>query len=255
MEQESMKWVAGIRFLVWSMLTWVQPVGECALSPSDAASLCYIFTVGKSGSGPWWHKVQGQLNEETFINCDSNNNCHATGLLGNRLMVTKLWKTQAEPLKDGIHLLKAELIDMTNKTRGTEPLTLQARMCCCYEDGHFDGFWNIGLNGHKILHFDLSTGKLTKAEGSKKRLTSSDVTDFFYMTSHGDCRSWLKEFKSHWEEKLEPIESLLLFISLDLPCSVPPFSRIIHPHASSPARGKTMAYQDPASTTIAVWFF
>lgn len=34
MEQESMKWVAGIRFLVWSMLTWVQPVGECALSPS-----------------------------------------------------------------------------------------------------------------------------------------------------------------------------------------------------------------------------
>ncbi|XP_040614221.1 UL16-binding protein 1 isoform X2 [Mesocricetus auratus] len=202
-----MKWVTGSKVLLWLlalvMLASVLQEDECAPPASDDAALCYGFNVDKSGSGPWQHTVQGQLNGEAFIYCDSNYNCRAIGLLGNRLMDTMAWKPQADALKDGIDLFKAEMTHMTNNIR--EPLSLQAKMCCWHEgDGHFKASWDIGLNGHKMLHFDSSTGKLTKAE---KGFASRDVTDFFYMTSRGDCRSWLEEFKSHREEKLEPIAS------------------------------------------------
>ncbi|OBS70490.1 hypothetical protein A6R68_00969, partial [Neotoma lepida] len=74
-----------------------------------AASLCYSFTVGKSGSGSWWNKVQGQLNEETFLSYKRTNNCHANGALENRLNVTKICEKQVDILKDGGDLLKAQM--------------------------------------------------------------------------------------------------------------------------------------------------
>ena len=93
---------------------------------------------------------------------------------------------------------------------GTEPLTLQARLCCWHEaDGRFNGSWDFGLSGHKMVHVDSSTGEWTEVDpGSRwmKELWNKnrDVTSFFKMTSQGDCRAWLQEVKSHWEEKLEP---------------------------------------------------
>ncbi|XP_035296290.1 UL16-binding protein 1 isoform X4 [Cricetulus griseus] len=227
-----MKWVAGIRFLVWSMLTWVLPVGECALSPSDAASLCYIFTVGKSGSGPWQHKVQGQLNEETFLSYNSINNCHVFGVLGIRLNATKICDKQVDTLKDGADLIKQQVIRMNNIIR--EPLTLQAKMHCWHDgDGHFNASWDIGLNGQKILHFDSSTGKLTEVgPGSSwiKELWEEDrhVTAFLTVTSQGDCRSWLQEVTLHLGKKLQPTASPTATPHVDQP----PSSLAIKPNIS-----------------------
>ncbi|XP_052607530.1 UL16-binding protein 1-like [Peromyscus californicus insignis] len=193
--------------------------------PADAASLCYSFTVGKSGSGPWW-QVQGQLNTETFIYCDRNNNYHAIGLLGNRLSAQR----------PGNHRLGTFIVFMEEENKslvippkrtsskeararsedgkgGTEPLTLQATMHCGHEvNGDIRGFWDFDLNGQKMLHFDSSTGKLTEVDSESSQMKSmleknKEVTDFLYRTSQGDCRSWLEQFKSHWEEKLEPTAS------------------------------------------------
>ncbi|KAK7797048.1 hypothetical protein U0070_001790 [Myodes glareolus] len=158
----------------------------------DAALLCYSFTVGKSGSGLWWHKVQGQLNEETFLSYDSNNNCHVIGVLGNKLNATKICEKHSDTLKDGVDLLRDE-----------------ARLCCWHEvDGHFNEFWDFGLNGHKMLHVDTSTGEWTEVDPGSSWMKemwekNRDVTAFLKMTSQGDCRAWLQEVKSHWEEMLE----------------------------------------------------
>ncbi|ERE86080.1 MHC class I-like antigen recognition containing protein [Cricetulus griseus] len=203
-EQESMKWVAGIRFLVWSMLTWVLPVGECALSPSDAASLCYIFTVGKSGSGPWRHKVQGQLNKETFLSYISIDNCHVFGVLGSRLNATKICEKQNDILNDGVNLIKQQASHINNIIR--EPLTLQVRMHCWHDgDGHLNASWDIDLNGQKILHFDSSTGKLTEVgPGSSriKELREEDrhVTAFLTVTSQGTVGPGFRRPRCTWQK-------------------------------------------------------
>lgn len=43
---------------------------------------------------------------------------------------------------------------------GTEPLTLQAKICCWNEgDGGFNSFWNLSLKGPKIFHIDSNTKK------------------------------------------------------------------------------------------------
>lgn len=210
--------VADIKFipcyvLVLTLLLVVLRDGQCTPVPphSDAASLSYSFTVGNSGSGAWWHEVEGKLNERDFIYCGITQNCHAIGLLGNRLSATKIWQPQVDILKDGVDLLKAEMVDIkleTNTMR--EPLILQATMHCEHEvNGNFRASWDLGLNGRKMLHFDSSTGKFTEVDSESSQLKTmlekdKEVTDFLYRTSRGDCRSWLKEFKSHWEEKLEP---------------------------------------------------
>ncbi|XP_059128455.1 UL16-binding protein 1-like [Peromyscus eremicus] len=182
--------------------------------PTDAASLCYSFTVDKSGSGPWRHQVQGQLNTETFIYCDSTNNCHANGVLGDRLKATKTWEPQVDTLKDGVDLFKQQMVYMKQENNTIrEPLTLQASMCCGHEvDGEFNGSWDFDLNGHKMFHVDSITGKWTEVEPGFRWMkemweNNRDVTNFLKMTSQGDCRSWLEESNSHWEEKLEPTAS------------------------------------------------
>ncbi|MEJ1275382.1 hypothetical protein NN561_006278 [Cricetulus griseus] len=189
--------------------------------PNDAASLCYIFTVGKSGSGPWRHKVQGQLNKETFLSYISIDNCHVFGVLGSRLNATKICEKQNDILNDGVNLIKQQASHINNIIR--EALTVQAEMCCWNEeDGHLNASWDIDLNGHKILHFDSSTGKLTE------------------------------EIMLHLGKKLQPTESLLLFISPDPP-SLTPSSQDIHPHDSSPAASPTATPhvdQQPSSLAI-----
>ncbi|KAL1763812.1 hypothetical protein HispidOSU_028161, partial [Sigmodon hispidus] len=69
------------------------------------------FTVGKAESGPWRQEVQGYLNEETFLSHDSNKG-HVNDVLGIRLNATKIWEAQADALKDGIDLFKAEVVHM-----------------------------------------------------------------------------------------------------------------------------------------------
>ncbi|EGV97149.1 NKG2D ligand 4, partial [Cricetulus griseus] len=96
----------------------------------DAASLCYSLTVGKSGSGPWWHKVQGQLNEETFLSYNSINNCHVFGVLGNRLNATKICDKQVDTLKDGVDQIKQQVIHMKQEPRRTDPGFLQPLKRC-----------------------------------------------------------------------------------------------------------------------------
>ncbi|KAL1764653.1 hypothetical protein HispidOSU_016826 [Sigmodon hispidus] len=178
--------------------------------PADAASLCYSFTVGKAESGPWRQEVQGQLNEQNFLSYNSNKG-HVSGVRGIRLNATKIWETQADTLKDGLDLLKAEVVHMRQENGAvTGPLTLEARVCCWHEvDGRFNGSWDFDLNGHKMLHIDSSTGKWTEVDPGSSWLKgmwrkNRDLMGFLNRTSQGDCRSWLEEFKSHREEKLEP---------------------------------------------------
>ncbi|EGV97150.1 NKG2D ligand 4 [Cricetulus griseus] len=96
----------------------------------NAASLCYSLTVGKSGSGPWWHKVQGQLNKETFLCYISINNCHVFGVLENRLNATKLCDKQVDTLKDGVDQIKQQVIHMKQEPRRTDPGFLQPLKRC-----------------------------------------------------------------------------------------------------------------------------
>ncbi|XP_036024586.1 UL16-binding protein 1-like [Onychomys torridus] len=184
---------------------------ECLL-PTDAASLCYSFTVGKSESGPWRYNVQGQLNKETFLSYDSNNNCHAYGVLGNKLNATKICEKQVDTLKDGVDLFKQQVVKMKEENKTIrDPLILQAMMCCWHGvDGKFNGSWDFDLNGHKMFHVDSITGQWTEVNpGWMKEMweKNMDVAAFLKMTSNGDCRSWLEEIKSHWEEKLESTAS------------------------------------------------
>ncbi|XP_040584315.1 UL16-binding protein 1, partial [Mesocricetus auratus] len=148
----------------------------------DAAAVYNDFTVDKSGSAPWRHTVQGQLKKETFLSYNSINDCHVFGVLGNTLNARKICEEQVDTLKDGADLIK--------------------------RDGLFNASWDIDLDGHKMLHFDSSTGKLTEVgPGSRwmKEMWEEDraVTSFLKVTSQGDCRAWLQEIKLHWEEKLE----------------------------------------------------
>ncbi|KAL1765027.1 hypothetical protein HispidOSU_025009, partial [Sigmodon hispidus] len=92
---------------------------------------------------------------------------------------------------------------------GTGSITLKARVCCRHDvDERFSGSWDFGLNGHKMC-FDPSTGKWTEVDPGSSRMRqilekNRDVIGFLNKTSQGDCNSWLKNFKSHYEEKLEP---------------------------------------------------
>nr|XP_048281459.1 UL16-binding protein 1-like [Myodes glareolus] len=205
----------------------------------DAASLCYSFTVGRSGSGPWWHKVQGQLNEETFLSyhSSSSNNCQAIGVLGNWLNATKICDKQVDTLKDGVDLFKEQVVHMKQENKTfKEPLALQARLCCWHEvDGRFNGSWYFDLNGHKMVHVDKSTGEWTEVDPGSSRMKkmwekNKDLTDFLSRTSQGDCKAWLKEMiKSLLEEKLEPTAS-----TTTTPHVVQPSSLAIKPHISVP---------------------
>ncbi|XP_057610212.1 UL16-binding protein 1-like [Chionomys nivalis] len=165
---------------------------------ADAASLCYSFTVGKSRSEPWRYKVQGQLNEETFLSYDSNN-CQAIGVWQNRLNATKICDRQVDTLKDGVDLFKEQVVHMKQENK-------------TFRDGRFNGSWDFGLNGHKMVHVDSSTGEWTEVDPGSSWMKemwekNKDVTDFLKMTSQGDCRAWLEEIQSHWEENLEPTAS------------------------------------------------
>ncbi|XP_041535914.1 UL16-binding protein 1-like [Microtus oregoni] len=178
---------------------------------TDAASLCYSFTVKKPASGPWNREVIGQLNKKCFIYCNSTNNCYPNGVLGNRLSATKIWGTQVETLRDLSDLFKQQMIDLKQENNTIrEPLSLQARLCCWHEvDGRFNGSWDFGLNGYKMAHVDSSTGEWTEVDPGSRWMKEmwekkKHVTDFLSRTSQGDCKKLLEEFESHWEEKLEP---------------------------------------------------
>ncbi|OBS70487.1 hypothetical protein A6R68_00966, partial [Neotoma lepida] len=158
--------------------------------PRDAHSLCY--TVGNSGSGSWSCEVQGQLNEETFLSYN-NTKCHVFSILENRLNATMICEKQADNLKDGFNLFKEK-----------------ARICCWHEvDGHFNGSLNIDLNGHKMLHVDSITGKLTEVDPESIWMEemwekNRDLTTSLKMTSQEDCSACLKEIMSHRDVKPEP---------------------------------------------------
>ncbi|XP_057610232.1 UL16-binding protein 1-like [Chionomys nivalis] len=195
----------------------------------DAASLCYSFTVGKSRSGPWWHKVQGQLNEETFLSYNSsNNNYQVIGVRGNRLNATKICDKQVDTLKDGVDLFKEQVVHMKRENKTfREPLFLQARLCCWHEaDGHFNGSWDFGLNGHKMIHVDSSTGEWTEVDPGSRWMKemwekNKDLTNFLSRISQEDCRAWLKEMiMSLLEEKLEPTASTTTTPHVDQPLSL-----------------------------------
>nr|XP_048281457.1 UL16-binding protein 1-like [Myodes glareolus] len=183
----------------------------CLKSPTDAASLCYSFTVGRSGSGLWSHKVQGQLDEKTFITCDSNN-CCAIGGLGEILKTIQSWETQVDTLKDGINCVIDQALLMKQETDTTrEPFTVQVKQCCSHEaDGLSYASCDLHLNGHKVGYLHPSTGKWTEVDPGSMRIKemlekNKDLTEFLSRTSQGDCKAWLKEMiKSLLEEKLEP---------------------------------------------------
>ncbi|XP_057610201.1 UL16-binding protein 1-like [Chionomys nivalis] len=163
--------------------------------PADAASLCYSFTVNKSEYGPWSHKVQGQLDEKTFITCGSNN-CHAIGGLGETLKAIQSWETQVDTLKDVIDQIIDQALLMNQKIDTTR-------------DGNTNASCDLNLNEHKVLHLHSSTGEWTEVDPGSMQIEemweeNKDLTDFLSRTSQGDCKAWLKEMiKLLLEEKLE----------------------------------------------------
>lgn len=93
---------------------------------------------------------------------------------------------------------------------GTEPLTLQAKICCWNEgDGGFSRSWDLSLNGPKTFHIDsnaknwpeMHSGSNWTEEMAEK---IKKVNDLLNKTSQGECRSWVRETKLHCEENLEP---------------------------------------------------
>ncbi|XP_041535917.1 UL16-binding protein 1-like [Microtus oregoni] len=176
----------------------------------DAVSLCYTYTVNISESG-LSHKVQGQLDEKTFITCDSTN-CRAISGLGETLKAIQSWEGQVDTLKDGIDLVTDQALLMKQEIDTIrEPLSLQAKKCCWYEaDENSYASCDLYLNGQKVLYLHLGIGKWTEVDPGSMQIKemlekNKDLTDFLSTTSQGDCKAWLKEMiKSHLEEKLEP---------------------------------------------------
>lgn len=81
---------------------------------------------------------------------------------------------------------------------------LHAKMCCQYKDGRFSAYWNVGLTGHQMSHFNPITGMWTDGDFGFNRMKNRDVSAILTKISLGDCRTWLEKLKLHWEEKLEP---------------------------------------------------
>lgn len=90
---------------------------------------------------------------------------------------------------------------------GTEPLTLQADMCCHYEgDKCFRGSWGISLNGKSMIPVETNTGNLNELERHFKEKIDMwskerEVAGFLNKTTQGDCGTWRDKL---WEECPEP---------------------------------------------------
>ncbi|KAK7816580.1 hypothetical protein U0070_000433 [Myodes glareolus] len=196
------------RFQKLSLLVLLSCLGTKQLTV--AASLCYNYTVNKSESGPWSHKVQGQLDEKTFILCNHTNS-RPIGGLGETLKAIQSWETQVDTLKYGIDQVIGQALLMKQKINTTrEPFTVQVKKCCWHEaDGNSNASCDLYLNGYKVLYLHSSTGEWTEVDPGSRRIKemwekNKDLTDFLSRTSQGDCKAWLKEMiKSLLEEKLE----------------------------------------------------
>ncbi|XP_050017617.1 UL16-binding protein 1-like [Alexandromys fortis] len=178
---------------------------------TDAASLCYTYTVNVSESG-LSHKIQGQLDEKTFILC-YHTYCRAIGGLGETLKAIQSWEKQVNTLKDGIDLVTGQALHMKHETDTVRvPFSLQVKKCCWHEaNGNFNASCALYLNGQKVLDLHRSTGNWTEVDpGSmqiKEKLEKNkDLRDFLNKTSEGDCRDYLKKIipKLDLEKKLEP---------------------------------------------------
>ncbi|XP_060229468.1 UL16-binding protein 6-like [Meriones unguiculatus] len=92
---------------------------------------------------------------------------------------------------------------------GTEPLTLQAKICCWNEgDGGFSRSWDLSLNGPKTFHIDSNTKKGPEMDSrcnctKEMAVKIHEVIGLLNRTSQGECRSWVRETKLHCEENLE----------------------------------------------------
>ncbi|XP_013210922.1 UL16-binding protein 1-like [Microtus ochrogaster] len=164
---------------------------------NDAVSLCYSFTVNISESG-LSHKVQGQLDEETFILCNRKN-CHAIGGLGETLKAKQSWETQVNTLKDGIEQVIGRALYMKPKND-----TIRA-------NGNPNASCALYRNGHKVLYLHPSTRKWTEVDPGSMQIKekweqNKNLRDFLNKTSQGDCRDYLEKTisKLDLEKKLEP---------------------------------------------------
>ncbi|XP_023364947.1 UL16-binding protein 1-like, partial [Otolemur garnettii] len=130
-------------------------------------SLWYTFTIApKSRHQPQWCTVQGQVDKMTFLHY----NC------GNKA---------TEPF---------------------DPLFLQVKMSCQHKaNGHTTGSWDFGSTEETFLTFDAENRTWKVHYAGAKQMKEKwehdpDVNQFFYITSMGDCKSWLTNFLMHWEK-------------------------------------------------------
>lgn len=87
---------------------------------TDAASLCCSFTIGRSGSEPWWFKVQGHLKGDTFVPY-KDKETHAIDVVKNKPNATKICQKRVETWRDEDYLFKQVLYQIrkeTNTIRG-----------------------------------------------------------------------------------------------------------------------------------------
>lgn len=176
--------------------------------PAKVVSLCYTFTVGRTGPGLWRQEVRGRVNKETFVYC-SNNTCRANGILGRKLNTTKTWQPQIDTLQQGSRLFKTLVLPMVPEKTPGKYLLMNTRMCCWHEaDGQFNASWNIDINERKTLHFNPITGTWTTLDPASVLLLerikrNSEVTNFLQMTSENHCKTWFQEFSSRLAKKVK----------------------------------------------------
>ncbi|XP_006872143.1 PREDICTED: NKG2D ligand 1-like [Chrysochloris asiatica] len=184
-----------------------------SLTRADAHCLCYNFTVMfKSPPEQPWCKVQGQVDENTFLYCDCGTNKSINlSFLGKTVNATKEWEEQIKTLREVVKELRLKISDikLENYTT-TAPLTLQAKMCCQRTAGKRTGAsWKFGFGGQTFLLFHSRSRNWTEVRPGARLMKEKwekdrELNGFFKRLSEGDCNKWLRKFWDHWEKILEP---------------------------------------------------
>uniref|UniRef100_H0X0Q3 Retinoic acid early-inducible protein 1 domain-containing protein n=2 Tax=Otolemur garnettii TaxID=30611 RepID=H0X0Q3_OTOGA len=176
---------------------------------TDTHSLWYTFTIApKSRHQPQWCTVQGQVDKMTFLHYNCGNKAtEPFGTLGQAIHGTNTWREQIETVHYmAEELTKKLLANLPEAFATSDPLFLQVKMSCQHKaNGHTTGSWDFGSTEETFLTFDAENRTWKVHYAGAKQMKEKwehdpDVNQFFYITSMGDCKSWLTNFLMHWEK-------------------------------------------------------
>ncbi|XP_066229103.1 retinoic acid early transcript 1E-like isoform X2 [Saccopteryx leptura] len=179
---------------------------EKVREPTDNHCLCLNLTVLlQSGPRQPWCQAQGSLDEELFLQDDSDSKgVRLLGPLGEKVNGTNALNEIPQTLGEISQEVRMILSDIKLETRTWSPLIL--RLCCQQEAGRCTGaFVKVIFNGQPAFLFDAiketwtdinstAGGTQENWEGIKK------LAHYFRKISMGDCNRWLGEFLKYMEK-------------------------------------------------------